>query len=72
MLKAAGLQSDTPPFSSVAPFESQGANCFLATVLYPPLLAVDRQCSEFGLSSPRLSVRNPTFKLSIISQKPNL
>lgn len=44
-----------PPFFTVAPFESQGANCFFVLVLYPSLLAIDKNCNKFGLSSALLS-----------------
>lgn len=39
--------------SIAAASESQEANRFLVSVFYPLLLAIDRNCNEFGLSSLR-------------------
>lgn len=73
VLKAAGLHSSLP-FIPLALLESQGENCFLVWVLYPPVLAIDRNRYQFGLSSLLLSQQESCFqyKLSVIFQKPTL
>lgn len=57
-----------PYFPLLAPFESQRVNCFLVSVLQPLLLAIDKNCNEFGLSFLLLSQQEFYFqsKLSII------